>query len=174
MFAHRAGRSIALATALALGLGLAPARATTRTSLPDMALPARAACRNSTRRSATACSSIPIRPISHRPPRRRSTSRPHGSISTTIQLHDRGPRGRTRHARIQFRPRRARAQAVHDYLVAKGVSASRMRTISYGKERPVASCDDISCWSQNRRAVTVLNGAPEQLSAPMETGGARL
>ena len=53
-----------------------------------------------------------------------------------------------------------RAQAVHDYLVAKGVSPSRMRTISYGKERPVAVCDDISCWSQNRRAVTVLNGAP--------------
>src|SRR6516225_6651382 len=52
-----------------------------------------------------------------------------------------------------------RAQAVHDYLVAKGVSASRMRTISYGKERPVAVCDDISCWSQNRRAVTVLSGA---------------
>jgi len=52
-----------------------------------------------------------------------------------------------------------RAQAVRDYLVAKGVSASRMRTISYGKERPVAVCDDISCWSQNRRAVTVLNGA---------------
>ena len=53
-----------------------------------------------------------------------------------------------------------RAQTVHDYLVAKGVSASRMKTISYGKERPVAVCDDISCWSQNRRAVTVLNGAP--------------
>src|SRR3984957_1450707 len=52
-----------------------------------------------------------------------------------------------------------RAQAVHDYLVAKAVSASRMKTISYGKERPVAVCDDISCWSQNRRAVTVLNGA---------------
>jgi len=53
-----------------------------------------------------------------------------------------------------------RAQAVHDYLVAKGVSPTRMKTISYGKERPVAVCDDISCWSQNRRAVTVLNGAP--------------
>jgi peptidoglycan-associated lipoprotein len=53
-----------------------------------------------------------------------------------------------------------RAQAVRDYLVAKGVSPARMRTISYGKERPVAVCDDISCWSQNRRAVTVLNGAP--------------
>ena len=52
-----------------------------------------------------------------------------------------------------------RAQAVHDYLAAKGISPSRMKTISYGKERPVAVCDDISCWSQNRRAVTVLNGA---------------
>jgi len=49
-----------------------------------------------------------------------------------------------------------RAAAVHDYLVAQGVSAGRIRTISYGKERPVAVCNDISCWSQNRRAVTVL------------------
>jgi peptidoglycan-associated lipoprotein len=50
-----------------------------------------------------------------------------------------------------------RAQTVRDYLVSRGVSAQRMHTISYGKERPVAVCDDISCWSQNRRAVTVLN-----------------
>jgi peptidoglycan-associated lipoprotein len=50
-----------------------------------------------------------------------------------------------------------RAQTVRDYLVSRGVPAQRMRTISYGKERPVAVCDDISCWSQNRRAVTVLD-----------------
>jgi peptidoglycan-associated lipoprotein len=50
-----------------------------------------------------------------------------------------------------------RAQTVREYLVARGVAANRMRTISYGKERPVAVCNDISCWSQNRRAVTVLN-----------------
>ena len=50
-----------------------------------------------------------------------------------------------------------RAQAAHDFLVSKGIAGSRMRTVSYGKERPVATCDDISCWSQNRRAVTVLN-----------------
>ena len=49
-----------------------------------------------------------------------------------------------------------RATAVRDYLVAKGVDAGRMRTISFGKERPVAVCDNISCWSQNRRSVTVL------------------
>jgi peptidoglycan-associated lipoprotein len=50
-----------------------------------------------------------------------------------------------------------RAQTVRQYLVSRGISGERMRTISYGKERPVAVCDDISCWSQNRRAVTVLN-----------------
>ena len=52
-----------------------------------------------------------------------------------------------------------RAQAVRDYLASRGVEPSRMRTISYGKERPVAVCNDISCWSQNRRAVTVLNAS---------------
>ncbi|RVD73100.1 peptidoglycan-associated lipoprotein Pal [Mesorhizobium sp. M4A.F.Ca.ET.029.04.2.1] len=52
-----------------------------------------------------------------------------------------------------------RAAATRDFLVSKGVSAQRLKTISYGKERPVAVCDDISCWSQNRRAVTTLSGA---------------
>jgi peptidoglycan-associated lipoprotein len=52
-----------------------------------------------------------------------------------------------------------RSTAARDYLISRGIPASRMRTISYGKERPVAVCDDISCWSQNRRAVTVLDGA---------------
>jgi len=51
-----------------------------------------------------------------------------------------------------------RAESTKSYLAARGVPASRMRTISYGKERPVAVCNDISCWSQNRRAVTVLGG----------------
>ena len=53
-----------------------------------------------------------------------------------------------------------RGQAVQDYLASRGIAAGRMRMVSYGKERPVAVCNDISCWSQNRRAVTVLdNGA---------------
>ena len=52
-----------------------------------------------------------------------------------------------------------RAAATRDFLASQGVPASRMKTISYGKEKPVAVCDDISCWSQNRRAVTVLGGA---------------
>jgi peptidoglycan-associated lipoprotein len=52
-----------------------------------------------------------------------------------------------------------RAQTVRDYLIAHGIEGSRMRTISYGKERPVAVCNDISCWSQNRRSVTVINAS---------------
>jgi len=52
-----------------------------------------------------------------------------------------------------------RAESTKSYLAARGVPASRMRTISYGKERPVAVCNDISCWSQNRRAVTVLGAS---------------
>ncbi len=50
-----------------------------------------------------------------------------------------------------------RAESVRAFLTRNGVSAARVRTISYGKERPVAVCNDISCWSQNRRAQTVLN-----------------
>jgi peptidoglycan-associated lipoprotein len=49
-----------------------------------------------------------------------------------------------------------RASVVVNYLISKGVSANRLSQKSFGKERPVAICDDISCWSQNRRAVTVL------------------
>jgi peptidoglycan-associated lipoprotein len=52
-----------------------------------------------------------------------------------------------------------RAAATRDFLASNGVPAGRMKTTSYGKEKPVAVCDDISCWSQNRRAVTVLGGA---------------
>ena len=51
-----------------------------------------------------------------------------------------------------------RAAATRSYLVAKGIARSRIKTISFGKERPVAVCNDISCWSQNRRAVTLLRG----------------
>ena len=50
-----------------------------------------------------------------------------------------------------------RSQVVRDYLSSRGIAGSRIRTVSYGKERPVATCNDISCWSQNRRAVTVLD-----------------
>ena len=77
----------------------------------------------------------------------------YGQYTFTIEGHadERG----TREYNIALGARRA--QTVRDYLTSRGVQAQRMRTISYGKERPVAVCNDISCWSQNRRAVTVLN-----------------
>ena len=79
----------------------------------------------------------------------------YGQYTFTIEGHadERG----TREYNIALGARRA--QSVRDYLVARGIQAQRMRTISYGKERPVAVCNDISCWSQNRRAVTVLNAS---------------
>ena len=50
-----------------------------------------------------------------------------------------------------------RAVAVRDYLLAKGLNAARIRTVSYGKERPVIEGSNDSAWSKNRRASTVLN-----------------
>jgi peptidoglycan-associated lipoprotein len=75
------------------------------------------------------------------------------SYSFTIEGHadERG----TREYNIALGARRA--QSVRNYLSSRGINPQRMHTISYGKERPVAVCNDISCWSQNRRAVTVLN-----------------
>ncbi len=73
------------------------------------------------------------------------------AYTVTVQGHadERG----TREYNIALGGRRA--SAVRSYLAGLGVSPSRIRTVSYGKERPVAVCNDISCWSQNRRAVTV-------------------
>ncbi len=49
-----------------------------------------------------------------------------------------------------------RANAVREFLISQGVAGSRLRTISYGKERPVQVCSNESCWRVNRRAVTVI------------------
>jgi peptidoglycan-associated lipoprotein len=76
----------------------------------------------------------------------------YSQYTITIQGHadERG----TREYNIALGARRA--QNVRNYLASRGIQPNRMRTVSYGKERPVAVCNDISCWSQNRRAVTVL------------------
>lgn len=50
-----------------------------------------------------------------------------------------------------------RASAVQDFLISQGVAPNRMRTVSYGKERPIEVCSDEACYSKNRRAVTVLS-----------------
>jgi peptidoglycan-associated lipoprotein len=51
-----------------------------------------------------------------------------------------------------------RANAVKEYLVSLGVSASRIETISYGKEHPVCAESTEDCWAQNRRGVTSISG----------------
>ena len=50
-----------------------------------------------------------------------------------------------------------RAVAVRDYLLAKGLNAARVRTVSYGKDRPAVSGSNEEAWAKNRRAATVLN-----------------
>lgn len=73
------------------------------------------------------------------------------SVSVTVEGHcdERG----TREYNLALGERRA--NAAKNYLVSLGVEASRIQTISYGKERPAVVGDDESAWSQNRRAVTV-------------------
>jgi peptidoglycan-associated lipoprotein len=50
-----------------------------------------------------------------------------------------------------------RANAAREYLISQGIPGTRLRTISYGKERPIAVCSDENCYAQNRRAVTVIS-----------------
>lgn len=52
-----------------------------------------------------------------------------------------------------------RANSVQQFLVSQGIAASRMRTVAYGKERPLEICSDETCYTKNRRAVTVLQAA---------------
>jgi peptidoglycan-associated lipoprotein len=49
-----------------------------------------------------------------------------------------------------------RANAAKNYLASRGVNPSRISTISYGKERPIALGSDEAAWAQNRRAVTIV------------------
>jgi peptidoglycan-associated lipoprotein len=76
------------------------------------------------------------------------------SVRVTVEGHadERG----TREYNLALGARRA--NAVKEYLVAQGVAAGRIETVSYGKERPVCTSSDESCWAQNRRGVTVITG----------------
>ena len=47
--------------------------------------------------------------------------------------------------------------AVQNFLISQGIAANRLRTISYGKERPLEVCSEEACYAKNRRAVTVLS-----------------
>jgi peptidoglycan-associated lipoprotein len=54
----------------------------------------------------------------------------------------------------------SRASAVRNYMVSQGIPDTRISIITYGRERPVATCPEESCFAQNRRAVTVVTGGP--------------
>ena len=75
-----------------------------------------------------------------------------GGINMTIEGHadERG----TREYNLALGARRA--NAVRDFLISQGVNASRLQTISFGKERPVSLCAEESCWSKNRRSVSTI------------------
>lgn len=49
-----------------------------------------------------------------------------------------------------------RAAAARDFLVANGVADNRLRTVTFGKERPLEACSTESCYAKNRRSVTVV------------------
>ena len=76
------------------------------------------------------------------------------SVRVTLEGHcdERG----TREYNLALGARRA--NAVKEYLVSQGVSAARLETVSYGKERPICTESNEACWAQNRRGVTVITG----------------
>lgn len=53
-----------------------------------------------------------------------------------------------------------RAASVQEYLIASGIAAGRITTVSYGRERPLETCTTAECFARNRRAVTVVAPAP--------------
>ena len=77
------------------------------------------------------------------------------SVSITVEGHadERG----TREYNLALGERRA--NSVKDYLISLGVNPARVKTISYGKERPVAVGSTNAAWAQNRRGVTKVGGA---------------
>ena len=76
--------------------------------------------------------------------------------AVTVQVEGHADERGTREYNIALSARRA--TATREFLIAQGVKGSRISSIAYGKERPAALCDAEQCWSQNRRAVTVITG----------------
>ena len=74
----------------------------------------------------------------------------------TIQIEGHADERGTREYNISLSARRA--TAAREFLIAQGIDGTRISSIAYGKERPAATCDAEQCWSQNRRAVTVITG----------------
>ncbi len=71
-----------------------------------------------------------------------------------VQIEGHADERGTREYNISLSARRA--TNVRNFLISQGISAKRVSSIAYGKERPAQSCDAEECWSQNRRGVTVI------------------
>ncbi len=71
-----------------------------------------------------------------------------------IQIEGHADERGTREYNISLSARRA--TTVRNFLISQGIPADRLASIAYGKERPAENCDSEQCWSQNRRAVTVI------------------
>ena len=76
--------------------------------------------------------------------------------SVTVRVEGHADERGTREYNLALGERRA--NSVKDYLITLGIRASRIATISYGKERPVALGSNDQAWSQNRRGVTTVTG----------------
>ena len=76
------------------------------------------------------------------------------SVTITVEGHadERGTR------EYNLAPGERRANSLRDYMIALGVDPNRVKTLSYGKERPVDPASNEEAWSRNRRAVTVVDG----------------
>ncbi len=77
----------------------------------------------------------------------------HGNFSAVLQGH--AEETGTREYNLALGARRA--SAVQEYLIAQGVGSDRIRTLSFGKERPAETCSDEACYAKNRRVVTVVS-----------------
>jgi peptidoglycan-associated lipoprotein len=78
--------------------------------------------------------------------------------NTRVQIEGNADERGTREYNIALGARRA--QAVADYLASQGVNASRITTVSFGKDRPIAEGSNEAAWSQNRNAHTnIVSGA---------------
>ena len=76
--------------------------------------------------------------------------------NVVVQVEGHSDERGTREYNIALSARRA--TATREFLIAQGINPKRISSIAYGKERPAALCDAEQCWTQNRRAVTVITG----------------
>ena len=87
----------------------------------------------------------------------------HPNFSAVVQGH--AEETGTREYNLALGARRA--SAVQEYLISQGVGADRIRTLSFGKERPLEVCSDEACYAKNRRVVTVVSSGGTGPSGPI-------